>query len=131
MSPASLPAELVDAFAAADGGPLTVDITTTGRTSGLPRRIEIWVVKVGDRIVIGGTPGPRGWFANLVANPDLTVHLKGGVVADVEMSAAVVADPVLRQEIWSHPATEWYRNSSSYDALIADAPTVELTPRVK
>ena len=47
---------------------LTIDLTTTGRHSGRPRRIEIWMLKVGDRIVITGTPGPRDWYANLCAD---------------------------------------------------------------
>ena len=36
---------------------LTVDITTTGRTSGLPRRIEIWMLDVDGRFFITGTTG--------------------------------------------------------------------------
>ncbi len=37
-----------------------IDITTTGRTSGAPRRIEIWFHRVGDTVYITGTPGrPR------------------------------------------------------------------------
>ena len=35
---------------------MTIDLTTIGRKSGEPRRIEIWMIKVGDRIVITGTP---------------------------------------------------------------------------
>ena len=37
----------------------TIDLTTFGRRSGLPRRIEIWWFQVDDRFVITGTPGRR------------------------------------------------------------------------
>jgi hypothetical protein len=38
----------------------TIDITTTGRRSGQPRRIEIWFHNLGGRIYISGLPGSRG-----------------------------------------------------------------------
>ncbi len=59
-------------------GPITVDITTTGRRSGMAQRIEIWVVKIGDRLVIGGTPRPRDWLANLRVDPALRIAATPG-----------------------------------------------------
>lgn len=110
-------------------GPLTVDITTTGRTSGESRRIEIWIVKPDESIVIAGTPGPRDWLANLRADPRLTLHLKGdpdGVVADVDATATEVTDPARRRAIWEHLSTSWYRSQASIDDLVASGPLVEL-----
>jgi deazaflavin-dependent oxidoreductase (nitroreductase family) len=60
-----------------------IDITTIGRSSGEPRRIEIWFEQYDDRIFITGTPGTRGWYANLLANPDFTFHLKQSAQADL------------------------------------------------
>jgi deazaflavin-dependent oxidoreductase (nitroreductase family) len=117
--------EIAAQFDRAAEGPITVDITTIGRNSGAPRRIEIWIVKVDDRIVIGGTPGPRDWLANLQADPRLTVHLKDDLVADVDMTATEVTDPARRRHIWDHPTTQWYRGQISLDELVAHAPTVE------
>jgi hypothetical protein len=37
----------------------TVDITTTGRRSGEPRRIEICFYRSGDAIYLSGIPAPR------------------------------------------------------------------------
>ncbi len=37
----------------------TIDITTTGRASGLPRRIETWFYRVDDRLYLTGSPGRR------------------------------------------------------------------------
>ena len=67
-----------------------IDITTTGRKTGAARRIEIWFHRVDDRYYITGTPGARSWYANLVATPDFTFHLKGSTKADL----AAVATPV-------------------------------------
>ena len=61
----------------------TIDITTTGRNSGEPRRIEIWMLAVEDRFFITGTPGPRGWLANIRTNPRVVVHMKNGMHADL------------------------------------------------
>ena len=106
-----------------------MDITTTGKRSGEPRRIEIWLVKIGERLVIGGTPRPRDWLANVRADPAMTVHLKHDVVADLSYSAQEVIDPVTRREIWTHAATKWYRGQNDLDDLIEHAPTVELSQR--
>ena len=59
----------------------TIDITTTGRNTGEPRRIEIWMLAVEDRFFITGTPGPRGWLANIRTNPRVVVHMKNGMPA--------------------------------------------------
>jgi deazaflavin-dependent oxidoreductase (nitroreductase family) len=68
----------------------TVDITTTGKKSGEPRRIEIWFHNVDDRIYITGMPGKRDWYANLLAEPKLTFHLKQSVTADLDARALPV-----------------------------------------
>ena len=62
---------------------LTVDITTIGTRSGEPRRIEIWFHNVDGTVYLTGLPGPRAWYANLLANPRFTFHLKHGVHADL------------------------------------------------
>jgi hypothetical protein len=50
----------------------TIDITTVGRTSGRPRRIETWFYRAGGRFFLSGSPGKRDWHANLLANPAFT-----------------------------------------------------------
>lgn len=67
-----------------------IDITTIGRSSGTPRRIEIWFERFEDRTYITGTPGSRGWYANLLANPDFTFHLKQSAHADLIAHATPV-----------------------------------------
>jgi hypothetical protein len=77
----------------------TVDITTTGAKSGLPRRIETWFYRVDDRIYLSGRPAPRGWAANLLADPRLTFHLKHGIVADLPATARRIDDDGERRRI--------------------------------
>lgn len=77
----------------------TIDITTTGRRSGLPRRIETWFYRMDDEIYLTGSPGRRDWYANLVQNPHFTFHLKQSVVADLPATAAPITDPAEREAI--------------------------------
>jgi len=67
-----------------------IDITTIGRKSGEPRRIEIWFHRLDGRFYITGTPGARSWYANLVANPDFTFHLKESAQVDLPARASAV-----------------------------------------
>ena len=78
--------------ALAKGG--VIDITTTGRRSGRPRRIEVVFRNIDGRIYISGTPSPRrrSWLANLDAQPELTLHLKGRVRADLPAHARISAE---------------------------------------
>ncbi len=78
--------------ALAKGG--IVDITTTGRRSGLPRRIEIYLHNLDGQLWLTGKPGfPRDWIANLKADPRLTLHLKRGITADVAATGTVIDRP--------------------------------------
>ena len=104
----------------------TIDITTTGRRTGEPRRLEIWVLVVDGRCFITGTPGRRDWLANLIADPHLTVHLKHAVVRDLDAEATVVRDAPTRRHVLSHAAACWYRSQSKLEQLVADAPLVEV-----
>ena len=106
---------------------LTVDITTTGRRSGQPRRIEIWLLGVEGRFFITGTPGRRDWYANLLADPALTVHLKQHAKADLPATARPVSDEATRRWLLTHDAAHWYRGQTPIDTLIAEAPMVELS----
>ena len=106
---------------------LTIDITTTGRSSGRSSRIEIWFLNIDDRIFITGTPGPRDWYANLRADSALTFHLKESVQADLPARAHVIHDRPTRRLVFEHPAAAWYRSQTPLDELIATAPMVEIS----
>ncbi len=101
----------------------TIDITTVGRRSGDPARIEIWWFRVGDAFYITGTPGPRDWFANLLADPTITVHTPDG---DFGGRAVVVSDPDVRRTVLTDPQLQWYQSQTELDRLLAAAPMVRV-----
>ena len=77
-----------------------IDITTTGRKSGQPRRIEIWYHRLDGKYYITGTPGrPRDWYANLVAHPSFTFHLKESAVADLPATARPITETAEREKV--------------------------------
>ncbi len=78
---------------------MVVDITTTGRRSGDRRRIEIWAHFVEGRILMAGAPGTRSWYANMLADPSVTLHLKGDVHIDLPATARAVTDAAERREL--------------------------------
>jgi hypothetical protein len=78
----------------------TVDITTIGARSGQPRRIEIWFHNVDGAVYLTGLPGRRAWYANLLAQPRLTFHLKHGVQADLPAVATPITDPAERARLF-------------------------------
>jgi len=79
----------------------TIDITTTGRRSGRPRRIEIVFYRFEDSVYLTGIPAsrPRDWLVNLAAEPRFIFHLKHGAVADLPAMATVITDPAERRRI--------------------------------
>lgn len=79
----------------------TVDITTLGRKTGRPRRIEIWFHNLDDRIYLTGTPGPRDWYANLRANPTFAFHLKRTVREDIPARARPIREAAERRHVLS------------------------------
>ena len=105
----------------------TIDITTTGRRSGQPRRIEIWMLDVDGRFFITGTPGTRDWLANLRADPHLTVHLEHKANADLPATATEITDEPTRRQVIEHLSAHWYRGQTTVDDLVANAPMVEVT----
>ncbi len=105
----------------------TIDITTTGRRSGEPRRIEIVFHNIGGRIYISGIPRPdkRDWLLNLEANPRFTFHLKSRVSADLPAVARVIDDDAERREVLTHVARNWRRND--LEAMVRYSPLIEVT----
>jgi deazaflavin-dependent oxidoreductase (nitroreductase family) len=81
----------------------TIDITTLGRRTGLPRRIEVWLHRVDGRWYLTGMPAPRSWYANLRANPQFIVHLKHRVTADLPATARPVDEATRRRVITAVP----------------------------
>jgi deazaflavin-dependent oxidoreductase (nitroreductase family) len=102
-----------------------IDITTTGRRSGMPRRIELVFHNIDGHIVISGLPGRRDWYANLVANPRLTFHLKGAVKADLPATARPIVEPAERLAVMERVARNWQR--TDLEVMLRRSPLVEVT----
>jgi deazaflavin-dependent oxidoreductase (nitroreductase family) len=106
---------------------LTCDITTIGRKSGRPRRVEIWYFVVDNMVYITGTPGERDWYANLMADPTLTFHVKEGARADLPARAVPISDPAERRRIMGAIMrnNSWFTAQSySLDAWVDGSPLI-------
>jgi deazaflavin-dependent oxidoreductase (nitroreductase family) len=106
--------------------PHRVDITTTGRRTGLPRRIEIVFHVIDGEIVLSGMPGRRDWYANLVANPRFTFHLTGPIKADLSAIARPITEPEERTRVMTAVTRNW-QAEDRFDLFYQRAPLVEVT----
>jgi deazaflavin-dependent oxidoreductase (nitroreductase family) len=52
-------------------------LTTTGRKSGLPRRVTLWFVPDGKRVYLAGGATKPQWCRNLRAHPAVEVEIAG------------------------------------------------------
>ncbi len=118
-----------DTVRAAIRGGLTCEITTYGRRSGQPRRIEIWYFVVDGAVYITGTPGPRDWLANLRADPRMVFHVKEGATADLPARATVIEGEEPRRAIMGAVKAQnsWFRSQGhDLEAWVAGSPLVRV-----
>jgi deazaflavin-dependent oxidoreductase (nitroreductase family) len=102
-----------------------VDITTIGRQTGEPRRLEIVLHSHDGRFFISGKPGwPRSWIANLAADPRMTVHLKRGIHADVPAHGRVITDRAEREAVLPPIAAGW---GYPVSVMVTGSPLIEVT----
>jgi hypothetical protein len=103
-----------------------IDITTTGRKTGKPRRIELVFHNIAGRIFISGRPGwPRGWIANLRADPAMTFHLKGPIAqADLSAHGRVILDRSERERVLTPIAAAW---GYDLELMVASSPLIEVS----
>jgi deazaflavin-dependent oxidoreductase (nitroreductase family) len=116
-----------EAIDSALGRGQVIDITTTGRESGRPRRLEIVFHNIDGRIYISGTPSSkrRSWLANLEADPHFTFHLKGKVRADLPATARIIVEETERREVLPHIARNWGRKD--LEQMVRYSPLIEVT----
>ena len=117
--------------ALARGG--VIDITTVGAKTGSHRRIEIVFHQFDGNYYITGRPGfKRDWLANLIANPQFTLHLKGASGADVSAKAREITDADQRAAVLYRILTESWDNEPAkaehiLPRWVDDAPLVAFT----
>jgi deazaflavin-dependent oxidoreductase (nitroreductase family) len=104
----------------------TIDITTTGKRSREPRRIEIVFHNIGGRIYLSGMPSRRrrSWLANLEADPHFTFHVKGTTRADLPATARIITDEAERRAVLPDVARAWKRND--VETMVTYSPLVEV-----
>lgn len=95
----------------------------------MPRRIEIVFHNVDGRIFISGMPRSdrtRAWIYNLSADPNLTLHLKGAIQADLPATARIVTDEAERRRISEWIVANAWPNQD-VEAMTAYSPFIEIT----
>src|SRR5215213_4972199 len=102
-----------------------IDITTVGRKSGKPSKIEIVFHNFDDVLYITGTPGRRDWYANLVANPQFTFHLKQSTQADIPAKAIPITDEATKRQVLSKVVAKWNKQDE-LEAFVQSSPLVEV-----
>jgi len=104
-----------------------IDLTTTGRRTGQSRRIELVFHAIDGRVYISGMPGrPRSWLANIRADPRVTFHLKGPVMADLPATAREITEPTERRRVMEQVARNWQR--TDVDRMMGQSPLIEVIP---
>jgi deazaflavin-dependent oxidoreductase (nitroreductase family) len=103
-----------------------IDLTTTGRRTGSPRRIELVFHNLDGRIYISGLPSRRrrSWLANLAADPRLTFHIKGPVNAELPAIARIVSDDAERRHLLARIARIWGRDD--VEVMVRFSPLIEV-----
>ena len=113
---------------ALDRGRPLIDITTTGRRTGKPRRIEIVFHRIDGRFYISGSPvadRTRAWLHNLEADPHFTFHLKGRVTADLPATARIITDEAERRALFAEIVKTW--TNQDVETMTRYAPLIEVT----
>jgi deazaflavin-dependent oxidoreductase (nitroreductase family) len=106
----------------------TIDITTTGRRTGQPRRIEIVFHNFDGHLYISGMPRAgrtRAWLHNLEADPHFTFHLKGQLSADLPATARIVTDEAERRSIFERVAQVW--KGQDVETMVRHSPLIEVS----
>ena len=102
-----------------------IDMITTGRKTGNLHKIEIAFHNFDGVLYITGSPGTRDWYANLVANPHFTFHLKQSTQADLPARALPITDEAERRRILARVVQKWNRQDQ-LEAFVQSSPLIEV-----
>lgn len=118
-----------DALRRALAGHRTFDLTTIGRRSGRPRRVEIWYFVIDGELYVTGTPGRRDWVANATADPRVTIHVTAGAPQEAEGRAEVITDVGERRRLMTRiiELEPWYAEQGhTLDEWVDGAPLIRI-----
>jgi deazaflavin-dependent oxidoreductase (nitroreductase family) len=94
-------------------------LTTRGRVTGAPHEIEIWFALDGRTLYLHSGGGVRSdWVRNLVADPEVTVRLRGTVYTGVArvIEAGTHDDARARASVYDKYAPRYSGNLDSWRA---------------
>ncbi|MEM7031821.1 MAG: nitroreductase/quinone reductase family protein [Chloroflexota bacterium] len=77
-----------------------VDITVLGRKSGKPHRFEITLHRHDGNYYILGRPGGKDWYANMLAHPEIILHLTKSAQADLPAATTPIHDEATRRDLF-------------------------------
>src|SRR3954447_2962996 len=102
-----------------------IDMTTLGRKSGKPHKVEIDFHNIDGVLYITGSPGRRDWYANLLTNPQFTFHLKQSTQADLPARATPITDEATRRQVLIKVVEKW-NQQDRLEAFVQSSPLVEV-----
>lgn len=102
-----------------------IDITTLGAKTNKPHKIEIAFHNFDSELYISGLPGKRDWYANLVAHPQFTLHLKQSAHADIPARATPITDDAARRKILEQVVAKWNRQAQ-LEEFVKHSPLVRV-----
>lgn len=110
------------------------DITTVGRKSGQPRRVEIYFHQFDGDYYLTGRPGrKRDWEANIKATPEFILHLKRGITEDIPVVGEYESDPEVRRAILLRALVESWdsdpeKSGAAVDKWVEQSPFIRFKP---
>lgn len=102
-----------------------IDITTIGAKTNKPHKIEIAFHNFDGELYISGMPGKRDWYANFVAHPQFTFHLKQSAHADIPARATPITDEPTRRKILTQVVAKWNRQAQ-LEEFVKHSPLVRV-----
>ncbi|HSF85782.1 MAG TPA: nitroreductase family deazaflavin-dependent oxidoreductase [Acidimicrobiia bacterium] len=102
-----------------------IDITTTGRRSGEPRRIEMWFHNLDGPIYITGMPGKRSRYASLHARRRFVFHIKHSTTADLAAEGRPITDESERCSVFG-TLLDRLGHADNVEAWMTCSPRIEV-----
>jgi hypothetical protein len=77
-------------------------------------------------VIVSGRPGRRDWYANLLADPNITFHLTGPIQADLPALARPITEPVERRQVMERVTASWGA-ADRLELFLRRSPLIEVT----
>ncbi len=106
-------------------------LTTRGRRSGAPHRVELWFAYAEGTVYLLAHPGPAGsgpdWYRNLLAAPDCTLEAGGQRAAGRALAAG--DQEALERQVRSRFRAKY--GAAAYEDWYASTPRLPIAIRIQ